>query len=272
MGEGFALQGVGLGLRGGEAVDGDVGELALGGILARRLAQAGRVGGGIEHVIGDLEGEADGFAEGFEQGSLGTGGAAGQGSQDAAGADQRGGLAAVDAFEAVGVMWRAFGIEVFLLTADHAEGAGGMSQGPHRLDAMLGGAEEGQRLQRVAGEDGGGLIEGLMAGGPAAPQVVVVHRRQIIVDQGVGVEHLDRRHGPGAGMVMAADRAAGRQHQRRAQAFAAGEHAVTHRFVQPAGRGRHQRQAVFERGIGQDDRFAQQGFGPVRVGGGVPRT
>ena len=35
---------------------------------------------------------------------------------------------------------------------------------------------EGERLQRVAGEDRGGFVEGAMTGRPAAAQIVVVHR------------------------------------------------------------------------------------------------
>ncbi len=45
----------------------------------------------------------------------------------------------------------------------------------------------------VAGEDRGRLVEGLVAGRPAAAQIAVVHRRQIVVDQRIGVHHLDRR-------------------------------------------------------------------------------
>ena len=65
--------------------------------------------------------------------------------------------------------------------------------------ARLGGAVDlrqhliGLRLQCVSGEDGDCLAEGLVAGGTPAPQVVVIERRQIIVDQGVGVEHFKRR-------------------------------------------------------------------------------
>ncbi len=59
---------------------------------------------------------------------------------------------------------------------------------------------EGAGLQGVAGQDGGRLVEGAMAGRLAAAQVVVVHRRQVVVHQGIGVQHLDRRGHPcGAG-------------------------------------------------------------------------
>ena len=51
---------------------------------------------------------------------------------------------------------------------------------------------ERQRLQRIAGQDRRAFVERLVAGRPAAAQVVVVHRRQVVVDQAVGVDQLDR--------------------------------------------------------------------------------
>ena len=51
---------------------------------------------------------------------------------------------------------------------------------------------EGQRLQGVAREDGCGFVELAVAGRPAAAQVVVVHGRQVVVDQRVGVDHFHR--------------------------------------------------------------------------------
>ncbi len=55
---------------------------------------------------------------------------------------------------------------------------------------------EGAGLQRVAGQDGDGLAKGHVAGGLAAAQVVVVEGRQVVVDERVGVEHLEGRAQP----------------------------------------------------------------------------
>ena len=52
---------------------------------------------------------------------------------------------------------------------------------------------EGAGLQGVAGQDGDGFAEGLVAGGLAAAQIVVVQGGQIVVDERVGVEHLQGR-------------------------------------------------------------------------------
>ena len=61
--------------------------------------------------------------------------------------------------------------------------------------ARLGDPVERQRQQRVAGQDRGRLAEHLVVARPPAPEVVVVHRRQIVVDQRVAVDQLDRRAG-----------------------------------------------------------------------------
>ena len=44
---------------------------------------------------------------------------------------------------------------------------------------------ERQYLQRIAGEYGGRFIEGAMTGRATAAQVVIVHRRQIVMHQRV---------------------------------------------------------------------------------------
>ena len=48
------------------------------------------------------------------------------------------------------------------------------------------------RVESVAGEDRHVLAELHVAGGRAPAQLVVVHRRQVVVDQRVGVDQLDR--------------------------------------------------------------------------------
>ncbi len=50
---------------------------------------------------------------------------------------------------------------------------------------------EGQRLQGIARQHCGTFVKRLVAGRLAAAQVVVVHGWQVVVDQAVGVDHLD---------------------------------------------------------------------------------
>ena len=52
-----------------------------------------------------------------------------------------------------------------------------------------------QRLQGIAGEDRGGFVEGDVHGRPAAAQGVVVHRRQVVVHQRIGVDQFHRDRG-----------------------------------------------------------------------------
>ena len=52
---------------------------------------------------------------------------------------------------------------------------------------------EGQGQQAVARQHRGRVVELLVAGRAAAAQIAVVHRRQIVVDQRIGMHHLDRR-------------------------------------------------------------------------------
>ena len=55
---------------------------------------------------------------------------------------------------------------------------------------------EGEGQQRVAGEDGGRLVEGLVGGGLAPPQVVVIHGGQVVMHQRIAMHAFERRAGP----------------------------------------------------------------------------
>ena len=64
---------------------------------------------------------------------------------------------------------------------------------------------EGERQQRVAGKDRRRLVEGLVHGRPAAAEVVVVHRRQVVMDEAVGMDAFQRRRGADDALVMAVE-------------------------------------------------------------------
>ena len=92
----------------------------------------------------------------------------------------------------------------------------------------------GLGLEGVAGEDGGGFSEDDMAGGLAAAEVVVVERGQIVMDERIGVQHLDRcgEFFDAVGWLRGArDHAGGLDAEHRAEALAAGEDAVAHGAV-----------------------------------------
>src|SRR6185437_16899539 len=92
---------------------------------------------------------------------------------------------------------------------------------------------EGERQQPVAGENGGRLVEGLVRGRTAAAQVVVVHRRQVVVDQRIAVDAFDRAAGAQRRRRVAAERAGGLDGQERPQPLAAAERAVTYGVEHP---------------------------------------
>ncbi len=95
---------------------------------------------------------------------------------------------------------------------------------------------EGRGEQAVPGQDGGGFVKLLVAGGLAPAQIIVVHGRQVVMDQGIGVDHLQGAgHRQGFARV-APHRFRRGQAQNGAQPFAAHEQAVVHGLVQPEGR------------------------------------
>ena len=119
---------------------------------------------------------------------------------------------------------------------------------------------EGERLQCVAGEDRDGFAEGHVAGGLAAAQIVVVERGQIVMDQRVGVHHLDRSAEVGRGWrELVRDAARGLHAEDGAQALAAREGGVPHGAVNGMrfnGRGGQQtfESVVSERGASLQER------------------
>ncbi len=114
---------------------------------------------------------------------------------------------------------------------------------------------EGEGQQGIAGEDGGGFVIGFVDGGAAAAEVVIVHGRQIVVDQRVAVDQLDR-DGRRATVRSAAAPSirGGLAQQEGPQALAALEAAVAHGGDQPrrgiarAGKGAGRRSRAVERG------------------------
>ena len=105
-------------------------------------------------------------------------------------------------------------LDVVDLPGDHpaqsARGARELADQPRVAGACQ--HVEGVGQQGVAGEYRHRLAEDLMRGRAAAAQIVVVERRQIVVDQRVGVDHLQRAgHRQSLGSRPATARAASRQ-------------------------------------------------------------
>ena len=105
------------------------------------------------------------------------------------------------------------------------------------------------RMQRVAGEQGGGFVEGLVARGPAAAQVRVVHARQVVMDQRISVDALDGAGGGKGRFGIPAAGLAGGEEQDRTQAFPPGKHAVPDGRMQGRRWGRRGREQALQGGI-----------------------
>ena len=134
-----------------------------------------------------------------------------------------------------------FFFDIVGLAANQLAGPGGHGQrsatgSRHRRRPDSAGQHlKGQGQQGVAGQDGHRLAEDLVAGGPAATQIVVVHGRQIVVDQRIGVDHF---HGAGGGHGRSDIPPASlcrQQGEHRPQPFPRRQQAVTHGLPQPGG-------------------------------------
>ena len=125
----------------------------------------------------------------------------------------------------------AFAGKIQHLAADHAADArrarqrAGQQQ-PHGrilVNLVAGDDVECERQQRVAGEDRGGIIRLLVQRRPAAAQIAVVHRRQVVMDQRVAVDAFQRRTGEQRRVAGNAEHGRTLDHQKRPQPFAAAE-------------------------------------------------
>ena len=131
--------------------------------------------------------------------------------------------------------------EVHDLAADHAlDGSRRLRDQAHDLHCLRSRAlHTGQHLvslclQRIPGKDSDRFAKDNVAGRLAAPQIIVIQGGQIIMNQGIGVQHFDRR----AQLFHPLDRLIGtRDHscrfhaQYRPQPLASGKNTVPHRPV-----------------------------------------
>ena len=157
----------------------------------------------------------------------------------------------------------AFGGEIVHLSAGHAADAGGARQRRDQRDAHLGvGMDlrpgqnvEGQSQQRVAGQDRGRLVEFLVHGRLAAPQVVIVHRRQVVMHQRIAMQQFERAAGQQRAVARRAEQRGGLDHQKGPQPFAAAERGMAHGGHQPL------RPRGFARQCLAVEQLREQGFG-----------
>ena len=132
------------------------------------------------------------------------------------------------------------GFEIERLPARHAAGAGSRGKGGDQRHLAPGRQfrsvirEDTKSIgqQAVAGKDGGRLVEGLVDRRQAAPQIVVVHRRQIVMDQRIAMDAFERRGDSERRLSLRREQCRAFHDQKRPQPFAAIERAVPDRLHQ----------------------------------------
>ena len=167
-------------------------------ILAGGFAESGRRFFHVKNVIGDLERPANGLPEAAESPHILGACAGAQGSRSNRRANQRRGFRAVNVFEHLLIDRLALCFDIRHLAAHHAvDGARGA--GNFREDggaALRGyrGCSDGLKCQcqkPVTRKNRQGFAKFLVAGRFAAPQVVIVERRQVVVNQRIGMNKLE---------------------------------------------------------------------------------
>ena len=92
---------------------------------------------------------------------------------------------------------------------------------------------EGEGEQAVAGEDGGRLVEFPVRGRLAAPQLVIVHGRQIVMHQRVAMHAFERRARHQRVLPRHVEQGRAFDHQERPKPLAAAEARIAHGLEQP---------------------------------------
>jgi monofunctional glycosyltransferase len=242
--------------------------LAASGILAGRLAHGLRIGRHIQHVIGQLEGKADHLAETTKALAVLGAGAGNDGPGLAGKAQKRAGFHRLQHHDAVFAGRVGFGLQIQRLPAGHAANAGSTRQRQHQLHLAVVGKiglgrcneVEGIGQQAVAGEDGCRLVKGLVDGRLAAAQVVIVHGRQVVMDQRIAVQTLKGCANAGGHNAVSGKQGGCFRHQKGPQPLAAVQRAVAH------GCNEHLRTGDFVHPDASAQKVGQQA---LRLGGAV---
>ena len=96
---------------------------------------------------------------------------------------------------------------------------------------------EGEGQQAIAGEDGGRFVEFLVRRRLPAPQVVIVHRRQVVVHQRVAMHAFERRAGHQRLLARDLEQRRAFHHQEGPEPLAAAEAGIAHGLDQARRRG-----------------------------------
>jgi hypothetical protein len=177
-----------------------------GGILAGSLTDRGAVTLDIEQIVRNLESFADRGTVSFERGLRFVVCPTQYGTADTREFEKRSGLHGLDQFDVIGVVFHlrgktAFSGEIKHLAASHAADARRARKRRDKFNPNLGiwvnlrprHNIKGERQKSVAGKDRGGFVECHVGGRTTAPQPVIVHGWQIVVNQRITVDALQGR-------------------------------------------------------------------------------
>jgi len=192
----------------------------------------------VQDVVDDLEGEAEVFAECSQGFHLGRRGVSAHRTEPDGGGEERGGFGFVNKLQVAQGKLLTFAFEVGDLPGNERPASGGLGKflqkcGDGVTRGAFGCGEDFKRdgEQRVPGEDGDAFTEDLVAGGAAPAKVVVVHAREVVMDERIGVDALHGTRGRQGGFDGTAARFRCREAEDGPQPFAARKERVAHGFV-----------------------------------------
>ena len=102
---------------------------------------------------------------------------------------------------------------------------------------IFGDCLERECLQRITRQDCGCFVETHVTGWSAASQIVIVHRRKIVVNQRVSMNHFKRARRPYQRFDRRAERLTHGEQERRPETLSARKNAPTYRLVNLLRRG-----------------------------------
>ncbi len=232
----------------------------------QRLARQFGVALYIQYVVGNLEGEAYIAGIAFQMRAAFGWDMAEDRAHFDAGGNQRAGLQRLQPRYRGQVKGRLFRLQIHHLSARHAIRATGQRQRRNQLAADEGvgvGARtgedfKGQRMQRVARQHGGCLPECAVHRGLAPAHIVIVHARQIVMDQRIDMDRLHRRSDAQRDIAVDMEQRSGRSDQQGPQPFAAANRRMAHRGIERIARIAGQREQPVKFGVYIRSNLAQR--------------
>lgn len=221
-----------------EPDQGRISELVEGPVASDSLAQLLRGGSLVQDIVGNLEGEPDLLAEDLEMLTL-DGVASSEDSADAATCpDESPGFSGMDRLQVGLIASTLLGLDIEHFAADKSERTRSMGESSDArgdLTSIVSATSkdfEAQSKEGVSGEDRHGFAEFDMAGWSPAPQIVVVDRREIVVDQAEAMNQLNRATCIEGRVFGSSHSEATRHSKRGSKSFARGQRAVAHGGVE----------------------------------------